>query len=84
MKTELLQLFIEISNFVVAIVGAIVVAWYWNRQKHLLDQYRYLDESYNTLLQLYFDHPQFGDRDRTGDYASNFEDTKLRNTTTLR
>jgi len=73
MEPESIGLALEISKLLVAIAGAIFVAWYWNRRKHLLEEYRYLDESYNALLQMYFDHPQYGDPKRTANYAKSFK-----------
>jgi hypothetical protein len=67
------QVAIEIAKLVVTIVGAIVVAWYWNREKHKLEQYRYLDETYNEILRTYLDHPEFGQPELTSKYRASFK-----------
>jgi len=69
-----IELSLEIAKLAVAIVGAIFVAGYWNQQKHRLEQYRYLDEAYNGILQAYFDHPRFGQADLTRRYREAFTD----------
>ena len=71
------QMGIEIAKLVVAIVGAIVVASYWNRVKDKLEKYQYLDESYNGILKTYFDNPQFGQPELTAKYAEAFKDTEF-------
>ena len=70
-----IQVGIEIAKLAVAIGGAIIVAWYWNRQKYKLEQYQYLDEAYNEILKTYSDDPQFGQPDLTSNYAEAFKGT---------
>lgn len=72
-----IQIGIEIAKLLVAIVGAIFVAWYWNQAKHKLEQYRYLDEAYNEILKAYFDHPRFGQPELTSKYAHAFKDAEF-------
>jgi hypothetical protein len=72
-----IQLSIEIAKLAVAIGGAIVVAWYWNRQKHKLEQYQYLDEAYNEILKTYFDCPQFGQPELTSKYGETFKGSDI-------
>ncbi|PWB76079.1 hypothetical protein C3F09_01160 [candidate division GN15 bacterium] len=43
----------------------------------MLERYAYLDQSYNQLLRLYFENPQFGDREKTDDYLNQFEGEEL-------
>ena len=64
---------IEIAKLAVGGVLAVGVAWFWNRQRYLLEQYQYLDESYRDLLKSYFDHPKFGDKQKTAAYETEFK-----------
>lgn len=66
------QILFECGKLLVAIVGGICVASYWNRQKHKLEEYRYLDASYQALLEAYLENSQFADARRTHDYATAF------------
>jgi hypothetical protein len=72
-----LQLGIEVAKLGVAIIGGLVVAWYWNRRKDLLDTYQYLDKCYNDILNAYFENPRFGQPELTTRYAEAFRDTEL-------
>ena len=56
----------------VTIAGVIGIAWYWNWQKHKLEQYRHLDVAYNELLKVYFENPRFGQPDLASSYAEAF------------
>jgi hypothetical protein len=72
LKTE-----IEIANVVVATIGAVIVASFWNWVNHKLEQYRYLDGAYNEILKAYLDQPRFGQPKLTGNYAVAFKDEEL-------
>ena len=63
---------IEVAKLAVGVVGAIAVAWYWNRQRHRLEQYRFLDETYIDLLKSYFENPGFGDKAKAAAYETAF------------
>ena len=72
-----IQMGIEIAKLAAAIGGAIIVAWYWNREKYKLEQYQYLDEAFNEILKAYFEHPQFGRPELTSNYAEAFKDMEF-------
>ena len=63
---------IEILKLIVGIIGGIVIAWYWNDQKHRLEQYRFVDEAYAKLLERYFANSNFGDAALTSNYTASF------------
>ncbi len=64
---------IELMKLVPTIVGGIFIAWYWNYEKHKLERYRYLDESYRALLQRYMDMPKFGNIKLTERYRTSYK-----------
>ncbi|HEY2007747.1 MAG TPA: hypothetical protein VGH23_02070 [Rhizomicrobium sp.] len=64
---------IDFAQLIATIVGAIGIAWYWSERNNKLAEYRYLDESYSKLLELYRTNPEFGDKRRTDDYARAFQ-----------
>jgi hypothetical protein len=64
---------LEVGKLAATLLGGIFIVWYWNVQKHALEQYRYLDEAYQGLLQSYFENPQFGDAARTATYRQSFQ-----------
>jgi hypothetical protein len=64
--------YIQILNLLVAVIGGIFIAWYWNDEKHRLDEFRYVDEAYIKLLERYFANPRFGDPKLTNAYAQSF------------
>lgn len=72
-----LQMGFEIAKIAVTVFGAVFVVWYWNREKHRLDQYRYLDETYGEILKSYSDQPQFGQPDLTSAYREAFKGADL-------
>lgn len=63
---------LQISQLVIAVLGGILVAWYWNQQKHALERYRHLDEAYLKLLDSYRQAAVYGDRDKTAVYAASW------------
>ena len=63
---------IEVLKLLVAVVGGILVVWYWNGEKQRLEQFRYVDDAYIKLLDRYFEHPKFGDPTLTRTYAQSF------------
>src|SRR5215469_9975859 len=63
----------EVAQLVISFVAAIVVAVYWNWRSNKLAEYRYLDKSYSKLLESYRNDPEFGDRQRTSNYANEFQ-----------
>jgi hypothetical protein len=65
---------IDFAQLIATIVGAIGVAWYWSERNNRLAEYRYLDESYSKLLEVYRANPEFGDKRRTDDYVRAFQD----------
>jgi hypothetical protein len=65
---------IQIVQVVVAVVGGIFIAWYWNERNHLLSEYKYLDEIYWKLLDAYVLKPEFGDKRLTENYRESFRD----------
>lgn len=70
------QLFVGIVQVLVGIVGAIWVVSYWNRKKHELEEYRYLDISYNEILKTYFENSRFGQPELVKKYAAEFKDAE--------
>ena len=78
------NLILEYGQIIIAIVGGVIITWYWNRKtfaleqyKHHLDKYRYFDESYHALLGLYRDNPKFGDENNTKDYKNSFAEDEI-------
>ncbi len=69
-----LQIGFETAKLLVAVVSAFFVAWYWNSTKDHFERYQYLDESYNAILKMYFEYPQFGKLESTDDSASAFKE----------
>lgn len=67
-----MEFYLEIAKLLVAVIGGVFVAWYWNDAKHRLDQYRYIDDLYMKLLERYFQNPRFGDRELTTKYLASF------------
>ena len=65
---------IDFAQLIATIVGAIGIAWYWSERNNRLAEYRYLDESYGKLLEVYRANPEFGDKRRTDDYVRAFQD----------
>ncbi len=63
---------LEIAQLVIAVLGGILVAWYWNQQKHVLERYRHLDETYRKLLDMYRHTPVYGDREKTAVYGTSW------------
>lgn len=63
---------LEILKLFVAIIGGVLVVWYWNAEKQRLEQFRYVDDAYIKLLERYFEHPKFGDPTLTRNYAQSF------------
>jgi hypothetical protein len=68
------QNIIAFAQIIVSIVGGIGIAWYWNERSSKLAQYRYLDESYSKLLEAYLANPEFGDKLKVENYATEFRD----------
>lgn len=64
--------YIEILKLLVGVIGGILIVWYWNDQKHRLEQYRFVDEAYVKLLERYFANSNFGDAALTSNYAASF------------
>jgi hypothetical protein len=64
----------EIVQIIVAVIGGIGIASYWNWRNHKLSEYRYLDQVYWSLLQTYRDKPEFGDKRLTDNYRESYRD----------
>ena len=71
---EPIEIAIELAKLLVAIIGAIGVAWFWNREKDRLERYQYFDKSYSDILEIYFQNPRLGRPELAARYSHVFED----------
>lgn len=64
---------LELAKFLVTVIGGGgAVSWYATRRSDRLAQYRYLDTAYRDLLSTYAKRPEFGDPEKTANFAAAF------------
>jgi len=69
----------ELTKLAVSIMGGGgFVTWYWTHRNRRSEDYKSLDAAYRSLLDRYFDHPDFGDRALTDDFAEKFKSDAMK------